>query len=363
MYGVSAVLVLFNMVVAAVLRRRAVAGARRNLPALATLTLLARRAARRSGAGASRQLDARPAAGHLRVGLAQGNVEQDQKWDPAFQDETMRALPASSRSRPRRRAPGLDRLAGDGRAVLLPGAGPAPRRDARRWRARPACRSSSAAPRSGSTATATPRAAEPRLSRRRRRPRASAPTTRCSSCPSASTFPFAGVLFFVSQLVTAVGQLGRRDRADRIPEPRGPLRRAHLLRGHLPGAHAAVRGRRRATSWSTSRTTPGTATPRLPTSTWPRRRSAPWRTACRWCGRRTPASAPSSTPTASIRWQGPLFEMLWHVDEIRWTGVRTFYTRYGDVFVWLCVVVTVAAIVLGVGRRGAGARPISARAP
>ena len=32
---------------------------------------------------------AAPTAGTLRVGLAQGNVEQDQKWDPAFQDETM----------------------------------------------------------------------------------------------------------------------------------------------------------------------------------------------------------------------------------------------------------------------------------
>jgi len=52
-----------------------------------------------------------------------------------------------------------------------------------------------------------------------------------------------------------------------------------------------------------------------------------------------------------IRWQGPLFQMLWHVEEIRWTGVRTFYTRYGDVFVWLCVLVTVGAIVVGVRRR------------
>ena len=27
--------------------------------------------------------------GTMRVGLAQGNVEQDRKWDPAFQNETM----------------------------------------------------------------------------------------------------------------------------------------------------------------------------------------------------------------------------------------------------------------------------------
>jgi apolipoprotein N-acyltransferase len=52
-----------------------------------------------------------------------------------------------------------------------------------------------------------------------------------------------------------------------------------------------------------------------------------------------------------IRWQGPLFEMLWRVDEIRWPGLRTIYTRFGDVFVWLCVAVTVGAIVVGVTSR------------
>ena len=52
-----------------------------------------------------------------------------------------------------------------------------------------------------------------------------------------------------------------------------------------------------------------------------------------------------------IRWQGPLFEKLWHVDDIRWPGVRTIYTRYGDVFVWLCVAVTVGALGLGARSR------------
>src|SRR5262249_55426605 len=56
-------------------------------------------------------------------------------------------------------------------------------------------------------------------------------------------------------------------------------------------------------------------------------------------------------PDGRIRWQGPLFDMLWHVDEIRWTGVRTFYTRFGDVFVWLCVVVTVLGIARTMARR------------
>ena len=56
-------------------------------------------------------------------------------------------------------------------------------------------------------------------------------------------------------------------------------------------------------------------------------------------------------PDGRIRWQSPLFEMLWHVDEIRWTGVRTFYARFGDVFVWLCVVVTALGVARTMGRR------------
>jgi Carbon-nitrogen hydrolase len=52
-----------------------------------------------------------------------------------------------------------------------------------------------------------------------------------------------------------------------------------------------------------------------------------------------------------IRWQGPLFETLWHVDDISWPGVRTFYTRYGDVFVWPCTALTVIALLIGIARR------------
>ena len=50
-------------------------------------------------------------------------------------------------------------------------------------------------------------------------------------------------------------------------------------------------------------------------------------------------------PDGRIRWRGPLFETLSYVDEIRWIDVRTFYTRYGDVFVWLCVLVTTLGVV------------------
>jgi apolipoprotein N-acyltransferase len=57
-------------------------------------------------------------------------------------------------------------------------------------------------------------------------------------------------------------------------------------------------------------------------------------------------------PTGRIRWQGPLFEPLTHTAEIAWPGVRTFYSRYGDVFVWACALASLAAFGYGVRRHG-----------
>jgi apolipoprotein N-acyltransferase len=58
-----------------------------------------------------------------------------------------------------------------------------------------------------------------------------------------------------------------------------------------------------------------------------------------------------------IRWQGPLFEPLFHVHDIAWPGVRTFYTRFGDVFAWACALASAAALAWGIGRRGKLPRP------
>ena len=82
-------------------------------------------------------LRTRPPAARSRVGLVQGNVEQDEKWDPAYQDETMtryetltRAAVAERRRRsssgPRRRR----RSSSRSRAPLRV-AGPRPRRRSR----------------------------------------------------------------------------------------------------------------------------------------------------------------------------------------------------------------------------------------
>ena len=86
-YGISAIVVLFNVVTLTVIAERG-PGLRRLVPALLLLTLLMTvvpfLGSRRAAALAHRT------AGHLRVALVQGNVEQDHKWDPAYQDETLR---------------------------------------------------------------------------------------------------------------------------------------------------------------------------------------------------------------------------------------------------------------------------------
>jgi len=53
-------------------------------------------------------------------------------------------------------------------------------------------------------------------------------------------------------------------------------------------------------------------------------------------------------PDGRIRWQGPLFETFAHVDEIAWPGVRTLYTRFGDVFAWASALASLAAFGYGV---------------
>src|SRR5262249_34838010 len=168
--------------------------------------------------------------------------------------------------------------------------------------------------------------------------------------PFGEYVPFASVLFFVSQVVTAVGQLG----AGLVPTvfalPEARFGALICYEGIFPAL--------------TRRFVHGGAE-FLRNVAWYGNASAPYQhlaqAAFRTVENRVPMVRAANTGISAvidadgqIRWEGPLFETLWHVDEVRWPGIRTFYTRYGDVFVWLCVLVTVVAIVVGVRRRRAG---------
>jgi apolipoprotein N-acyltransferase len=294
---------------------------------------------------------ARPPAGSLQVALVQGNVEQDHKWDPGLPERDDHAVPRAVRRR-RRRAPGADRLAGDRDAVLFQEPGP--------WR-------DDVLELAGDTrafllfgSPAYRRLREGGFEEFNRAYLVSPDGRELDSydkielVPFGEYVPFRQVLFFVDQIVHAIGRVVPGVVPTVFSIPGAALRRAHLLRGHLPRAHAAGSSPTAPTSWSTSRTTPGTGrTSRAAAAPRARDVSARWRTACRWFAPPTRASPPVIAPDGRIAWEGPLFEPLWRVQRIEWPGVRTFYAEHGDVFVYACVLASLAAFGYGAWR-GAG---------
>ena len=343
-YGISAVLVLFNLVAVAVLGERG-PGLRRLVPALAVLTLLVTvlpvAGWRRAAALAGRT------AGHVRVALAQGNVEQDHKWDPAYQDETLARYRQLTRAALAARPdlivwpetatpfffqePGplrqdvLD-LATESRAYLLFGS--------------PAYRQSS-------------RGALQELNRAylvSPDGREVATYDKIQLVPFGEYVPFEAVLFFVQRLVVAIGDVvpGHEPTVFRLPAGRFGVLICYedvfpaLTRRFVAGGADFLVN--------------------VTNDAWFGRTSAPYQhlaqATLRAVENRVPLVRVANTgisavvePDGRIRWQGPLDQALEHVDEIAWPGVRTFYTRFGDVFAWACALVTAGALAVGVMRR------------
>jgi apolipoprotein N-acyltransferase len=92
-YGLSAVVIFVNLVVWRVWQERGPGRGRLLLAAVLLVGAL-------TGWGAWRRshLSALPPAHHLRVGLIQGNIAQDKKWDKEFQEETLARYERLSRA-------------------------------------------------------------------------------------------------------------------------------------------------------------------------------------------------------------------------------------------------------------------------
>ena len=338
-YGVSAILVLFNVVAAGVLRERG-RGVRRLLPGLVTITVLLV-VLPALGRWRITTLAREPIAGTLRVGIAQGDVAQDRKWDPEFQDETMT----------RYRDLTLAAVRAGAQLVVWPEtAAPFFLQEAgvRRDEVLALAREARVPLLNGSPAF---RRTERGANEQRTRAYLVTPEggvgefyDKIELVPFGEYVPFRRVLFFVDQIVTAVATIGAGDHTTvfRIPEARFGALICYegvfpaLVRQFVDGGADFLVN--------------------VTNDAWYGRTAAPAQhlvqSSFRAIENRVPLVRAANTgisaivdPDGRIRWQGGLFEMLWHVDEIRWTGMRTFYTRFGDVFVWLCVLVT----LLGLG--------------
>ncbi len=346
-YGVSAVLVLFNVVVAEVLRQRG-RDARKLLPGLVTITILVA-VLPALGRWRVATLAREPIVGSLKVGLAQGNVEQDKKWDPEFQDETMG----------RYRSLTLEAAHAGAQLVVWPETAvpfffqePGFRRDELFALAKEA-----GVPLLIGAPAFDRRPGEGLIQRNRAylvdpSGRELGTYDKIQLVPFGEYVPFQQVLFFVSRMVTAVATIGAGTETTVFSVPGGKFGALICYEGVFPAlTRKFIDGG-------------GDFLVNITNDAWYGRTAAPHQhliqASFRAIENRVPLVRAANTgisavvdPDGHIRWQGPLFEMLWHVEEIRWTGTRTFYTRFGDVFVWLCALVTALGVIRTLGRRRA----------
>jgi apolipoprotein N-acyltransferase len=348
-YGMSAVLAFANVVIAAVLRERGY-HVRRHAAPLVVLTLLVV-VLPIGGHWRRTQIAAMPPAGQLRVGIAQGNVEQESKWDPAFQAETLRryrdlTLEAARQhpdliAWPETATPFFFQEPGDGRDEVL------------------ALVAETGIP----LLTGIPAYGRQVGGGFRQMNRAVliAPDgdelgsyDKIQLVPFGEYVPFSQVLFFVDQLVTAVGQMTAGTEYTVFQLPDGGVRFGVLIcyEGIFPSA--------------TRRFVADGAQflVNVTNDAWYGRTSAPHQHLAqgilRTIENRVPMVRSANTgisafvdATGQVIWQGPLYETLAHVETVSWPGVTTFYARFGDVFVWGCAVVTALAVVVGWRRRRA----------
>jgi apolipoprotein N-acyltransferase len=343
-YGVSALLVFFNAVFAAVVMTRGRLD-RRHLTALSLLTLLMI-ALPMLGRARTAMLARLEPAGRLVVGVAQGNVAQDHKWDPAFVDDTMnryvrlteRAAAAGAQLVvwPETAVPFFFQESGPMREVMLALArrldvylvfgSPAATVDVDR-RMQQRNRAYLVGPRDGELDH----------------------YDKMELVPFGEYVPFARVLFFVQQMVDAVGALAPGTHPTVFEGPNGRFGVLVCYEGVFP--------------WISRRFVRDGADylVNVTNDAWYGRTSAPHQhlaqATLRAIENRRPLVRAANTGISAIvredgrlAWAGPLDKMLEHTGEITWHRLQTFYTRFGDVFVGLCVMALVVAGLVGARR-------------
>jgi apolipoprotein N-acyltransferase len=347
-YGVSALVVLFNAVIFDVLRRRTAADRRRQVWTLALLTglMVALPVAGHQRVAALRRT---PAAGRLTVGLVQGNIDQGQKWDPAFQDAALdryESLTVDARRGgaelvvwPETAAPFYFQAEGEQRDRLL--------------------RLPAAAGVDllfGSPAFEYDGADGLRLLNRaylvRRDGEVAGSYDKLRLVPFGEYVPFQQVLFFVDKIVEGVGDFAAGRGPAVLALPQGRFGVLICYEGIFPDLSRALVARG------------ADFLVNITNDAWFGNTSAPHQhlamVTLRAIENRVPIVRVANTGVSAIvdvdgriRWQTGLFETAVRADTVQWPGVRTVYTRVGDVFAALCglAVAVAAGHALRRGRR------------
>lgn len=348
-YGLSALVVLFNATVFAVIRRQGSPRARAAQLGALTFALAA---VHLFGVLRLRDLDGRTADRHLRAAILQGNIPQNRKWDPDYQEETISTYEALTREAARSRidvavwpetaAPFFFQLGGPlaERVRSLS-------RETGLWLV------------VGSPGFERGPAGESRLFNRAYVLSPGGETAghydKVKLVPFGEYVPGRRLLFFLDKLVAGGGEF--------VPGP-GPValplanRRAGVLVCYEAIFPDLVR-----------RFVDGGADVllNLTNDAWYGRTSAPGQhlamAALRAVENRVPLLRAANTgfsavvhPDGRIAQRTELFERGYLVADLRWPAVRTFYTRYGDVFAAACAVA--AGLLLGAAplRRALAAR-------
>jgi apolipoprotein N-acyltransferase len=168
--------------------------------------------------------------------------------------------------------------------------------------------------------------------------------------PFGEYVPYASVLFFVDQMVESIGGMAPGQRATVFDGPSGSFGALICYEGIFPALS------RRLVAGGADYLV------NVTNDAWYGRTSAPRQhlvqATFRTIENRVPMVRAANTGISAVigadgrlAWTGPQDQLVWHVAEVSYGDTRTFYTRFGDVFVWLCVLVTLAAIARGLWRR------------
>jgi apolipoprotein N-acyltransferase len=338
-YGISALVMFVNLVLFSLL---GAARARRAwLLLTAALFILVL-----SGWGAWRrnQLATLPITHHLRVGLIQGNIPQDQKWDKAFQEETIARYERLSRQAA---AQGVDLIIWPETAVPFFFQSDLPYQQ----RLLSFVRELGVPLLFGAVGWQRKNMTEVTLFNRAYLVSSSGEVVsyydKIKLAPFGEYIPFqSSFLFFLDKLVVGIGDFAAGANATVLALPTHKLGVLICYEGIFPdlarrfvanGAQVLVN---------------------ITNDAWFGRSSAPYQhlvmEAMRAVENRVPLVRAANTgfsavvsPDGHIRARTNLYEATFLVEDLSWPQVASFYARYGDLFVYLCALA--AGGMLGYG--------------